>query len=314
MSDRNRNEFDFDDDFFGNDDDNAPLPGDDEFPSGFGDEQGDMPVMDTEPEEQSGGNRTFLILAGLMILLFLVGLGLVLFLALRDTGPTPAQQTATAISLTNVAIAEFANETATAAAGILFATQTAEAYTDTPSPSPSPTTEPTVTPTPTLDATVLAATQFIEATQTALAGAALSAQETATAIAQQSTLNAQSTEAALTAQANVGTPIAQGPTNTPAAPPPLSAINQTATAIAAQFLTATAAADAGSAEATPTQDGFAPVVRPTALPQTGLFDDVVGGGRDGVGLLALAVVGLVGVIVIARRLRSTDPGDEQKPQ
>ncbi|MFN8561411.1 MAG: hypothetical protein U0703_07280 [Anaerolineae bacterium] len=43
---------------------------------------------------------------------------------------------------------------------------------------------------------------------------------------------------------------------------------------------------------------------PTALPQTGLFEDVVGGGTGGIGVLALSVIGLVGVIVVSRRLRN----------
>ena len=60
----------------------------------------------------------------------------------------------------------------------------------------------------------------------------------------------------------------------------------------------------------PTQEALATstqsfVALPTALPDTGLFDDVAGGGRDGIGMLALAAVGLLGVIVVSRRLRSS---------
>lgn len=305
MSDRNRNEFDFDDDFFGGDDDNTPLPGDDELPAGFGDDfEDDMPVIDQGGDEQRGGNRTFILLAAVMILLFLVGLGVVLFLATRDTGPTPNQLTATAIANQNATTVAFANETGTAAIGILNATQTAEAFTDTPSPSPSPTTPPTVTPTATQDPTNLAATLFIEQTQTAIMQAGLAAQETATAIAAQATLNAQATESALLTQQAAVTEVVQVPSITA---PPISAINLTATAIAGGFLTQTAvAAGAGGGDLTPTAEGGfgTPIVRPTALPDTGLLDDVVGSGRDGIGLLALAVVGLVGVIVVSRRLRS----------
>lgn len=311
MSDRNRNEFDFDDDFFGGDDDNTPLPGDDELPAGFGDDfEDDMPVIEQGGDEARGGNRTFIVLAAVMILLFLVGLGVVLFLATRDTGPTPNQLTATAIAEQNATTVAFANLTATAAVDILNMTQTAEAYTDTPSPSPSPTTPPTVTPTATQDPTDLAATLFIEQTQTAIMAAGLAAQETATAIAAQATLNAQMTEVALlTQQAAVTavtavTEVGQAPSITA---PPISAINLTATAIAGGFLTQTAvAAGAGGGDLTPTAEGGfgTPIARPTALPDTGLLDDVVGSGRDGIGLLALAVVGLVGVIVVSRRLRS----------
>ena len=307
MSDRNRNEFDFDDDFFGSDDDNTPLPGDDELPAGFGDDfEDDMPVIDQGGDESRGGNRTFIVLAAIMILLFLVGLGVVLFLATRDTGPTPNQLTSTYIADQNATIVAYANETATAAVNILNATQTAEAYTDTPSPSPSPTEPPTVTPTPTTDPTDLAATLFIQQTQTAIMQAGLAAQETATAIAAAATLNAQMTEIALlTQQAAVTvTDVAIVPTGV--TQPPISAINLTATAIAGGFLTQTAEAGVGGGQPTPTVEGGfgTPIVRPTALPDTGLLDDVVGSGRDGIGLLALAVVGLVGVIVVSRRMRS----------
>lgn len=78
----------------------------------------------------------------------------------------------------------------------------------------------------------------------------------------------------------------------------LESVNMTATAIAGAFLTATA--QAGTPIATiPSQ------LVPTALPQTGLFEDVVGGGTGGIGVLALSVIGLVGVIVVSRRLRSS---------
>jgi hypothetical protein len=101
----------------------------------------------------------------------------------------------------------------------------------------------------------------------------------------------------------------------PTATPDLSgleSVNMTATAIAGAFLTATAQAG------TPIATVSAQIV-PTALPQTGLFDDVTG-GSGGVGVLALAVVGLVGVIIVSRRLRSSGaraeherefPNDEQ---
>jgi hypothetical protein len=77
----------------------------------------------------------------------------------------------------------------------------------------------------------------------------------------------------------------------------LESVNMTATAIAGAFLTATANAGGTPIATIPAQ------LVPTALPQTGLFEDVAG-GSGGVGVLALAVVGLVGVIVVSRRLRS----------
>jgi cytoskeletal protein RodZ len=317
MSDRNRNnEFDFDDDFF-NDDKDSPMSGD-ELPEGFGEDiDDDMPVIEGAEDERRGGNRTFVILAALMILLFLCGLGLVLFLILRPTEPTPFELTSTAIANQNATTVALGLLTATQNQIFAFETQTREAITNTPTPSPSPTTPPEPTATPTLDATFLAATAFAIETQDAINAQATGAALTATAIALQPELtrNAEQTRMAIEAQgtqdalnaaatltAAVGTPIAQVPTQ----PAEISSFQQTATAIAAGFLTATAQA-AGPVEGPTQEGGFGPIVRPTALPDTGLFDDVIGGGRDGIGILALAVIGLVGVIVVSRRLRARTP-------
>jgi len=49
--------------------------------------------------------------------------------------------------------------------------------------------------------------------------------------------------------------------------------------------------------------GGTPFLIPTLLPETGLFDDITGAGAGGIGLLALIALGLVGVIVGARKLR-----------
>lgn len=311
MSDRNRNEFDFDDDDFFGRDDEPPLRDDEEFPTDFGsDIEGDMPVIEDQ-QEGRGGNRTFIILAAVMIALFLCGLAVILFLAFQPR-ENPAELTRVAIEATNNQIATFAAETSTANAIIQTetadalliaqaATETAAAYTDTPSPTPS------TTPSPTADQTSLAATANVAATQTAIALAGQAAAQTATAIAQQ-TISAG-------AATNTNTPVPPA-TSTPG-DLGLSAVNQTATRIASDFLTATAAAaGVGGGEVTPTQEqpGFTPIPRATALPDTGLFDDIAGGG--GIGLLALAVVGLVGVIAISRRLRASndEPVDEAAKQ
>jgi hypothetical protein len=90
----------------------------------------------------------------------------------------------------------------------------------------------------------------------------------------------------------------------------LESINMTATAIAGAFLTATAQAVTPNAviiTAEPQQ--VATVV--TNLPDTGLFDDVVSDGSR-FGVLALAVVGLVGVIAVSRRLRSNNNKADQQ--
>ena len=55
----------------------------------------------------------------------------------------------------------------------------------------------------------------------------------------------------------------------------------------------------------PTPEGLRPTpgVAPTALPDTGLFDDIAG-GTGGLGALALMALGLVAVIFVSRRLRT----------
>lgn len=307
----NRDDFDFDDDFLDKDDSGFDFDADDELPVSLdNDFDADMPVIE-EPAEDRGGNRTFIVLAILMILLFIGGLALIVFLVTRDTGPTDAELTATQVVMLNMTVEAQLAQTQTRSAEILFMTQTAEAWTDTPTPTSTPTPtpteerEPTPTPSPTLDATEQAATQF-----------AINFAETATALAAIALLTEQAPptpDLTLTAQF-----LAAQATDTPTmqATSPLEAINQTATAIAAAFQTATAQAagpdvtpepqEFPTPEILPPTPGF-PTIAPTALPETGLFDTIASGGSDGIGLLALAVVGLVGVIFISRRLRTAAP-------
>lgn len=525
------NNFDFDDDFLN--DENEPFDFDEEegFPSGLGDEfDSDMPVIEEEPEER-GGNRTFVFLAGIMIILFVLALGVVLFLATRPTGPTDLELTASQVVLLNQTVEAQLAQTQTQNAVNLSLTQTAEAWTATPTETLTPTASntptatefrPTVTPTPSQDLTAAAiaqltadasnATQTPTATQpgidldlnsafstqvafatlqggfdqqffstrvavaTQLADTSLNSEQeaalrdqlegtrsaidagadaVATAIAfidnalndsavsnpALATALAEVIPAGIQTQAALGTPFAVAtvdaagtqaalstlsagmvgnsspdanptlpaqPTATPvasgkqtevedsrgdiatqvamvdvqlvqqdataaiegtrdafandaiaatrsiigtqqafatqqafltppafstqaavatqaglatrqalinlalgieASPTPgngLEAVNQTATAIAGAFLTATAQAvtpDAITATIPAQQVGFA---TQEVLPDTGLFDDVVGGGSGGMGILALAVFGLVGVIVVSRRLRSSN--------
>jgi len=47
-------------------------------------------------------------------------------------------------------------------------------------------------------------------------------------------------------------------------------------------------------------------VAPTALPDTGLLDDIVGGSAGSLGTMALAGLALVAVIVASRRLRANN--------
>ena len=134
-------------------------------------------IIDDGDDGDGGGgvSRTFIIIAGVMILLFVLGLGAVLLISLNNNGPTPFEQTATAITNLNgttqaelvLRETEGANEAATGTAFALLPTDT-----PTPAPTDTPTREPTVTPTPSLDPTQLAAfmlqtQQAFDTTQTA---------------------------------------------------------------------------------------------------------------------------------------------------
>lgn len=278
--DFNDEEFDFGDeggkagatgDDFTFDDEEFDFGGDEEFDFG-GDE--DLTFEEAE-EERSGPSRTFIIIAAAMIGLFLIALVVLVVFVFRDTGPTPLEQTATAIVATNARIAQLGNETATAA--ILFAqTQTQQANltatqlarpTDTPTPSPSP--SPTASPSP--DLTEAAA--FAIQTQAA---------------------------ADLTATANA---LEQLPTSPPTIA--INAVAQTATALAL-LLQPTIGDQGGGVVASPTAEGTSIAGLPTALPDTGLFDDLAAGNTSSLGGLLLATLGLVGLIVVSRRVRAAN--------
>ncbi len=175
MSDRN--DFDFEDDFLS--DDNEPFDFDDEegFPSGLGDEfETDMPEIEEEGDER-GPNRTFVFLAGIMILLFVVALVAVLYLATRPQAPDPIAMTSQAVVEYNATIEFYAAQTSTQNALNFSLTQTAAAWTPTPVPTLSPTpSEPppteTLQPTDDLTQTMNAVLAMGALTQTAIAGRA----------------------------------------------------------------------------------------------------------------------------------------------
>ncbi len=519
------NEFDFDNLFDDQDEDvGFDIDDDEGMPSGLGDEMdSDMPEIEDEPDSP-GPNRTFVVLAGVMILLFVVALVAVLFLATRPTGPSDLELTASQVVMLNSTVLAQGAETSTQQAADFFLTQTAAAWTQTPSPTLSPTpTQPraTVTPTPpatqdlslllaeTLTAQALnapptatpqavsmdlrsafatqlafatqqgqfdqsafatrvanatqsagslvdpaaeaalrnsleatqstinqqqsvvqtaiafidqalvehgasdqafaadlgnansnglstqaalgtpfaAATNAARATQSALATLSADVQnqngylpvepgmakanpplesraematqaarmpfaQDAAATATAAVLGTQGAQATGVAQATLGSLAtqaaqatrdalgAQGPfatqaaiatqvalatrqalidralgvaTSTPSGGG-LDAVNQTATAIAAAFLTATAQAYTPQAATVTVVAATLPFGGPqaTALPTTGIFDDVVGGSGGSMGFLALAVFGLVGVIFVSRRLRSAPPPPENQ--
>lgn len=264
-------DFKFDDDDFKFDDDN-----DLDFDRGLGDELRDdeLPPLDEgEERERRGPSRTFVIIAVLMILLFVGALVFLVFL-IANQGLQPAQQTATAASGTIIAAnaTTFAQATETAAALIILQqTQTQEALfltqtAQAPSPTSTVTLAPTVTPTATMDLTVAA--EFALLTQAALD---------------------------LTASAQPPTPT---PSPTTGGVTSLEAVAQTATALAGLLVPTVEQ----GAFPTPTAEGGAPL--PTALPNTGLFDDLATGSASP-GVLALMVVGLLGLIVASRRLRAS---------
>lgn len=155
-----------------------------------------------------------------------------------------------------------------------------------------------------LQATIDAAGPLMQGTLDAAAAQIAAAnQQLVAAQAQQATQAAQATQAmletreALVQQLVSGTVVAIVPTS------PLDAVNQTATALATFFQTP--AAQEVTQEAT---SGF-PTAVPTAeaLPETGIFDEV---GGDSFAILGIALVGLVGVIVVARVMRRRNDKDD----
>jgi len=284
-------DFKFDDqpsggDDFKFDDDSPDIDLDNGTDSGFGFESEDMPELNEEGTAPARTNRTFVYIAALMIVLFLLGLGAVLFLATRPTGPTPIEQTRSAIETQNADTQILLLQTGTAAAQFsIDQTQTALVPTKTPTPTETPTRIPTNTPTPeaTLDATQLAANALL--TQVA----------------------DQQTQTAVAAQAALITPTV--------APQDANSVSLTATALAFILgqqgggitdadLTATAlVAGQGGGLASPTAEGGIGIV-PTRLPQTGFFDDV--GAGSNVGMIALLALVLVGVIGVSRVVRATN--------
>lgn len=330
------NFFDDDDDLrkgFGGDNDD-PFPDDDPFAdTSFGD-GGDDPDFGPEPGERTGPNRTFIIIAAIMIVFFVIGLIAVVLLATQQRPPSELESTATAIVATNQAVEIALLETQTQVAVELVATQTAQAQpTNTPSPTPTntPTTAPTVTPTPTIDPT------DAEGTRVALLAVIPAPDQTATAIALNTGLTDAERQAALNA---IGLPgpfdltatavvaaVDAGILTIPEANETLAAlpyptledgqggggVDANAVALTATALTELLAVPSGATPtlevisngtvATPAAPGSGFGAVPTALPQTGLFDDMVG-SPSSFGMIALMTFGLMGVIFVSRRLRS----------
>src|SRR5690606_22280364 len=173
-------DFSFDDDDFSFDDEGATVANDEGF--SFDDEEfdfggddaefdfgGDDDITFEEEEERRGPSRTFIAIAAAMIILFLLALGALVVFMFQNQGPTDLEYTASAIVATNNKIAQFGQETATAA--VFFAqTQTAQANltaTELARPTETPTPTPTETATPTLPPDMTEAAAFAMQTQAA---------------------------------------------------------------------------------------------------------------------------------------------------
>ncbi|HYO88319.1 MAG TPA: hypothetical protein VER79_06700 [Candidatus Limnocylindrales bacterium] len=187
------NDFDFDDDIFGNGhngDDEVPdafdfgdgpeLPVDDDLPDDLPTgviptAAGDMPVIEVEPEPGGGASRSFILIAVALIFIFAVGLIALLLLATRPTGPTDLELTSTQVVMLNATVEAQLAATQTQSSEFQALTLTAAAATATPEPTLTPTaTEPAPTEAlpPTTDPTNIAQTQQAQAfseTATALA-------------------------------------------------------------------------------------------------------------------------------------------------
>lgn len=271
----------------------------------FDDIEEDFTVEDeTQTNEEGGPSRTFIILALLMVLFFIGGLILVIILATRPRGLTDIQIQSTQIAQENNQTLVAFNATNTAKA--IDITQTFEAVG----------TQAILTATANAQATFDAGTlQAMNAEETALAQTRQAQDAFATQTAefeqtqqaltptfdidaqQVDILNATQTAQASNINATL-TAIAEG-------------ISQPSTGIGEVALTATAIAQALRTQ--PTADLSTPVgggvvVRPTpttpSMPDSGLFDDLSGGGN--MALIALMAFGLIGIIFGARVMRNVN--------
>lgn len=333
-------DFTFDDDFSGSDADIDDLGLDDDSEFEFEEDLlggGDDDDLGDGPRQ--GTNRTFILLAALMIVLFVIGLVAVVILASR---PNPvlvaATQTSAAVIAFNSTLAATATEGALAQATIfaeetqtavvVFASQTAQAAV----PVATILTNADVRDGPGVEfpvlgvapagtqATVLAQSQFgdfyrveypggagwVSAAEVSISGnmAQVAVEFVATPTPEVfETPIPDPTDLALTQIVADLTATAQfTPGETAIAVEPTSDI---ADADAVR-LTATALANifiTPSPEVIGTPGGGQVITRPTQLPDTGLLDDVIAGGSGGFGALLLIAFGLVGVIVFSRRMR-----------
>lgn len=319
-------DFNFDDDLFGNDadklrgkaskgddfdfgDDNSSFDSGDDFDR-FDDLDNNDDFGDSG-EEPARRSRVFVILAAIMVLFILLGLGGLIFFATRPTGPQPFDLTSTGIAQFNATQQVLLVETQTQSALFVAATETAVPLNATSTAQAqvaqteqaileitqtqqaalalTEAAQPTASPTPTdSGAVVTGGTEVGPADATATSVAA-----TATA------LSAGGIGPALTQTAIALTPGGGIATATPGGGLTANDVLLTATALAATLSPQTPTLGTGGIG-----DATRPPIFPTPtgqLPDTGLFDDISGVGSAG--SMLLIAIGLLGVIVISRRLR-----------
>ncbi len=282
-------DYNFDDDFGSIEDSSfdTDLLGDDEF-----DDLDDETFFEGEDENDGGGvSRTFVILAGIMIIFFLIGLGVVLFLVLgQDDTPSPIQLTSTAIVQLNATAMVQLEQTQTQSAENAIGTETQQAL--------------DIVATQTAEVLDVTATAEGIIVQTQAAEAEATAQ--AQALFDQQTADAaflQTQEAELAIQETPDPDDPDEPEQPLVTQPPADVgdVALTATALFEFLQTpiATPGVGVGGGGDSPT-----PVPPITQLPDSGLFDDLSGG--QNMGVIMLLAFGLIGLIFGARRLRSVN--------
>lgn len=280
------------------------------------DETGIFNDLDSETVPSSSGvapasNRRFVILAVLLVFIILIGVGVIIFFAIRQG------EEARNLAGTRAAIVA-SNEAVNAA---LTRTTIALTFTKTPTPTATPTftftptNTPSITPTNTASPT---ATLDLSATSAALT-AIFVAQQTQTLApeALTSTANARNTQfAILTGTANArrlteqaGTPGTPTPTGgAPGVSPSPQVIVVTPTLeVIPNTPTPTFGLSVFGTPATPvamvTVGGVGGQGGRGGMPETGFFDDLGLSSPSGLPIVALIALGLVAIIVVARRLR-----------
>lgn len=299
-----------DDDDFGLDDDSDfafaedDLDDLDDFGLGTFDDDLSGDEFIDEEEGEGGTSRTFVILAAAMIFLFLIGIGLVIFLAVGGGTETNADRTRAAFESTRESIEtanaqDLATANANATTDAIGGTETAEALVLTQ-------TQEAIEEGTAMALTGTAEAEDAAGTETALAETLVAAQATSTPAGGLLDLPGTQTAQAenLTATAEAENDVTPTPPSV-ATQPPSSDIGATATALAQLLLTPIDTGPSptpiggdqpGLGDPPDGQDGGDPIQN--ELPNTGGLDDV--------GVYALMLVVLVGVILSARTVRATN--------